>query len=139
MRVHAYLSGSPGPRPLFSPHLPTDGPPPPREIFLMRSISHRNAILRNTQHSLLRCHGSRTLIVSLSYKVTAWVCAVLAAWKLHMSVRYNFRASCVQGALCAKANMARALLAYHSFTLAYAPKLSLSPPCWGSTSGKCAP
>ena len=29
------------------------------------------------------------------------------------------------GGLCAKANMARAVLAHHSFTLAYAPKLSL--------------
>ena len=42
-----------------------------------------------------------------------------------LSVRYNFRASRVQGALCAKVNMALTLLAHHSFTLACAPKLSL--------------
>ena len=74
----------------------------------------------------MHCHRAYALIVSLSCKATAWVHAMLAAWKPHMlSVRYNFRASCVQGALCAKATMAQALLAHHLFTLAYAPKLSL--------------
>ena len=49
-----------------------------------------------------------------------------AAWKPHMLfVRYSSRASRFPGALCAKATMPQALLAHHSFTLAYAPKLSL--------------
>ena len=34
-----------------------------------------------------------------------------------LSVRYNFRASCIQGALYAKATVAQELLAHHSFTL----------------------
>ena len=92
----------------------------------MRSVSHLNALLWDTRRALMHCHRAYTLIVSLSCKATAWMHAMLAAWKPHMlSVRYNFRASCVQGALCAKATMAQALLAHHSFTLAYAPKLSL--------------
>ena len=51
---------------------------------------------------------------------------MLAVWKPHMlSVPYNGRASCIEGALYAKATMAQELLAHHSFTLTYAPKLSL--------------
>ena len=42
-----------------------------------------------------------------------------------LSAQYNFCASCIQGAMCAKADMALALLAHHSFALAYAPKVSL--------------
>ena len=92
----------------------------------MNSISHLSALLRNAQRALLRYYRSHTLVVSLSCKATAWVRAMLAAWKPNMlSVRYTFCASYVQGALCTKADMARALLTHHSFTLAYAPKFSL--------------
>ena len=61
----------------------------------MRSVSHQNALMRDGQCALMHSHGSYALIVSLSCQVTAWVQAMLAAWKPHMlSVRKNFRACC---------------------------------------------
>ena len=126
IQVHAYLSCTPAPQAPLSPVPPTHEPPPPQEPFVVRSVSHLKALLRDARRALMHCHRSYALIVSLSRKVTARVQAMLAAWKPDMlSVRYNFCASCVPGALNAKATAAQELPAHHSFTLAYAPKLSL--------------
>ena len=126
MWVHAHLSRTPAPQTPLSPVPPTHETPPPHEVFAVRSVFHLNALLRDTRRALMHCHRAYALIVSLSRKATAWVHAILAAWKSHMlSVRYNFRASCVRGALYAKVTMVHVLLAHHSFTLAHVPKLSL--------------
>ena len=126
IRVHAYLFHPPAPQAPFSPVPPTHESPARNEIFVMRTVSHLHALLKHAWRARILWHTSYALIVSLSCKTTASVHAMLAAWKPHMlRVPYNCRASCVQGALYAKAAAFQALLAHHWFTPAYAPKLSL--------------
>ena len=52
---------------------------------------------------------------------------MVSAWRAPLpSARYLLRTSCIQGAMQAKVNMARALLAYHTYTLSYLPTLTLT-------------
>ena len=138
MQVHAYLSGTLGPQTSAPP--PPPPPMPPPEIFLMCAISHLNALMRNTQRALLRCHRCQTLVVSLSCKATAWVRAMLAAWKPHMlSFREKFRASCLQVDYLPKLTWPGRC---SHITLSHWPmrrSCRFSPPWWGFTSCKCAP
>ena len=62
----------------------------------------------------------------MACKTTVWLRAMVSAWRAPLlSARYLFRTSCFQGAMHAKVNMARALLAYHTYTLSYLPTLTL--------------
>ena len=71
-------------------------------------------------------HRSHTLFLHMACKTTVWLRAMVLAWRAPLlSARYLFRTSCFQGAMHAKVNMARALLAYHTYTLSYLPTLTL--------------
>ena len=124
--VHNYVSraltsSNPGPhRP------PVTHPGLLEEVFLMRSVAQLHTLWRDMRRDLQAHHRSHTLFLHMACKNTVWLCAMVSAWRAPLlSARDLFRTSCFQGAMHAKVNMARALLAYHTYTLSYLPMLTL--------------
>ena len=62
-------------------------------------------------------HKTHTVMVLLSYKTTAWLRAMVAAWKTPLPVdHYLFRASYIQGVMNTKIVMVCVLLSYHGMS-----------------------
>ena len=92
----------------------------------MRSVAQLHTLWRDMRRDLQAHHRSHTLFLHMACKTTVWLRAMVSAWRAPLlSARYLFRTSCFQGAMHAKVNMARALLAYHTYTLSYLPTLTL--------------
>ena len=93
----------------------------------MRSVAHLHTLCRDMRRDLHAHHRCHTLFfLHMGCKTTVWLRAMVSAWRAPLlSARYLFRTSCFQGAMHAKVNMARALLAYHTYTLSYLPTLTL--------------